>query len=422
MSERIIYHIDVNSAFLSWEAVFRLKFLGGRTDLRQIPSAIGGDSSQRHGIILAKSVPAKKYQIKTGESVAEARQKCPGLFIAPPNYGLYERCSGAFIKLLKEYTTEVEVYSIDEVYLDMTDTKQLYKDPVRTAFSIKNRIKEELGFTVNIGISSNKLLAKMASDFRKPDRVHTLFPEEIERKMWKLPVRDLFFVGRATEKKLEKLGIYTIGQLAGSDPEILKMHLNSHGETIWNFANGNDISLVNPEPEDNKGYGNSTTTSADITDAETAKLVLLALAETLGMRLRKDQAKIQVVSVTIKNNCFEQVSHQKNLSVPTYITREIYQASAKLLDEAWDLTPIRHLGIHTGKVTRDTGQRQLSFLEDIDYEKLERWDGTIDKIRARYGIDAVCRSVFLSAPNIDHLSGGVSREKRTVDYKKLKIS
>lgn len=421
MSERIIYHIDVNSAFLSWEAVFRLRFLGAGTDLRRIPSAIGGDISQRHGIILAKSIPAKAYRIKTGESIPEARQKCPHLTITPPNYGLYERCSKAFIDVLKEYTPSVEQYSIDEVYMDMTGMKKLYGNPVNAAFEIKDRIKKELGFTVNIGISSNKLLAKMASDFEKPDKVHTLFPEEIKKKMWKLPVSDLFFVGRASAGKLHKLGIYTIGQLAAADPELLRLHLKSHGEVIWNFANGRDFSIVEPDVIPNKGYGNSTTTPFDVTSASAARIVLLALAETLGMRIRKDGVKIQVVSIGIKNWDFTYVSHQMVLKNPTDITKEIYQAACKLFDERWDFTPIRHLGIHTGRVKDKEISRQLSLFEEEDFEKLEKWDQTIDGIRGRFGMDAVMRAAFLAVPSIDHLSGGVSREKRTVDYEMLKI-
>lgn len=421
MSERIIYHIDVNSAFLSWEAEFRLKFLGAKTDLREIPSAVGGDVKKRHGIILAKSIPAKKYNIKTGESLMDARRKYPNLLIVPPNYGLYEQCSRGMMNLLKEYTPVVEQYSIDEAYADMSGTVKLWGDPVKTAFDMKERIREELGFTVNIGISSNKLLAKMASDFKKPDRVHTLFPEEIKEKMWKLPVSDLFFVGRATSSKLIKLGIYTIGQLSQSDPEILRIHLKSHGEQIWNFANGRDFSLVDPIPPANKGYGNSTTISFDVRDASTAKLVLLALAETIGMRIRKDQVKIQIISVGIKDWEFAHASHQMVLDNPTNITREIYHAACMLFDELWDGTPIRHLGIHTGRVKEEGALRQLSLFDSADYGKLEAWDRTIDKIRGRWGMDSVKRSVFTAVPQIDHLSGGISREKRSADYEKMEI-
>lgn len=216
--KNIIFHVDVNSAFLSWEATYRLHHKGGTLDIRTVPSAVGGDMSMRHGIILAKSIPAKKYRITTGETILEAKRKCPNLLLVPPNYGMYEQCSKAFMEILKEYSDNVEQYSIDEAFVDMSETCHLFGSPVETANQIKDRVRNELGFTVNIGISSNKLLAKMASDFEKPDKVHTLYPEEMEEKMWSLPVSDLFFVGRATTKKLLNLGIMTIGELAKTDP------------------------------------------------------------------------------------------------------------------------------------------------------------------------------------------------------------
>ena len=421
MKESVIYHIDVNSAFLSWEAVYRLKFLGAQTDLREIPSAVGGSIQHRHGIILAKSIPAKAYHIQTGESVPEALKKCPDLVLVPPNYNLYETCSHAFLEILKRYSPDVEQYSIDEVYVDMTETCHLFGGPVEAAHQIRNAVKEELGFTVNVGVSSNKLLAKMASDFQKPDRVHTLFPEEIPEKMWPLPVGDLFLAGRASTKKLQKLGIQTIGQLADADPEILKLHLKSHGRVLWDFANGRDLSFVQADPEPNKGYGNSTTVSFDVEDVRTAKIVLMALAETVGMRLRKDHVKVRLVSVAIKDNQFRYMSHQKNLSNPTNVTKEICQAACSLFEEVWDGTPIRHLGLHTGRVESEDAIRQLSLFDPVDYEKLERRDRALDAIRGKYGIDTMKRAVFLEQTKIDHLSGGISRERRSVDYEQCKI-
>ena len=235
MFDNVIYHIDVNSAFLSWEAVYRIHHKGGKVDLREQVAAVGGDATMRHGIILAKSIPAKQFNIKTGESLMEAKQKCPDLIIVPPNYNLYEQCSAAFIRILREYSDTVEQYSIDEAFVDMTATYHLFGTPEETAYIIKDRIRDELGFTVNIGISTNKLLAKMASDFKKPDRVHTLYPYEIERKMWPLSVSDLFFVGRATTKKLFTMGIHTIGELAKCDAAWLRTILKKQGEVIWSF-------------------------------------------------------------------------------------------------------------------------------------------------------------------------------------------
>lgn len=421
LAARTIFHIDVNSAFLSWEAVYRMKHLGGKLDLRTIPSAVGGDITKRHGIILAKSIPAKRYKVQTGEPIVDALRKCPNLVLVPPNYELYEKSSQAFIAILRKYTDVVEQFSIDEVFADMTGLESLWGPPVMAANRIKDEIYETLGFTVNVGVSSNKLLSKMASDFEKPNLVHTLYPEEIEEKMWPLPVRDLFFVGAASERKLEKLGIRTIGELAQADVNVLRMVLKKHGEVIWNFANGRDVAVVAQEPMDNKGYGNSTTIAFDVTDAPTAKMILLSLAETVGRRLRRDGARVQVVAISIRFHDLSYASHQCVLMSPTNITQEISESAAKLFDELWDGTPIRHLGVHTGRVSREGNNRQLNLFDTVDYERLERLDKAVDDIRERFGMDAIRRASFLQQEKIDHMNGGVSREKRTVDYSKEKV-
>lgn len=421
MGRKVIFHIDVNSAFLSWEAVYRIRHLGGSLDLRTIPSAVGGDITKRHGIILAKSIPAKKYKIQTGEPVVDALRKCPQLVLVPPNYELYEKNSNAFMVILRKYSDVVEQYSIDEAFVDMTGTERLFGSPVVVANAIKDEIYQTLGFTVNVGVSSNKLLAKMASDFKKPNLVHTLFPEEVEKKMWPLPVRDLFFVGEASERKLHTLGIRTIGELATADVDMLRSVLKKHGEVIWNFANGRDVAIVEKEPVDNKGYGNSTTISFDVTDAQTAKMVLLSLAETVGRRLRRDGVRIEVVAISIRFYDLSYVSHQSVLKTATNITREIHEMACRLFDELWDGTPIRHLGVHTGRVVKEDTGRQLALFDDTDYEKLERLDRAIDSIRERFGADAIQRASFLKQERIDHMNGGISREKRTVDYRNEKV-
>lgn len=423
MEKRVIFHIDVNSAFLSWEAVYRLHFLGGSLDLREIPAAIGGDMAMRHGIILAKSLSAKKYGVHTGESIVEAMRKCPNLYLAPPNYGLYEQCSQAFMGILREYTPAVEPYSIDEAFMDVTESGGLFGEPVRLASEIKDRIYQDLGFTVNVGVSSNKLLAKMASDFKKPNLVHTLFPEEIPQKMWPLPVEELFLVGRATGRKLRTMGIRTIGELAATDIQVIRSNLKKPGEQIWNFANGIDPSPVQEEPLTNKGYGNSTTIAFDVKDAKTAMVVFLGLAETVCARLRRHGVKAELVSISIKDFELHTVSHQKVLPAPTNVTNEIYQAACQLFEELWDHKPIRHLGIHTGRLKADEAVRQMELFSDVDYEKWEKMDRLVDDIRGKFGMDAVKRASFLmdSHKEIDHLSGGISREKRSVDYSKVKI-
>lgn len=418
--KQIIFHIDVNSAFLSWEAVYRLAHKGGRLDLRRIPSAVGGDVALRHGIILAKSIPAKKYGIQTGEAVWEAKRKYPDLMLVPPNYGLYDQCSAALMELLWEYSDVVEQYSIDEAFVDMSGTCHLFGTPEETAGRIKDRVRGELGFTVNVGVSDNKLLAKMASDFKKPDRVHTLYRNEIQKKMWPLPVSELFFVGRATAAKLFSMGIRTIGELAAADPARLRSVLKKQGELIWGFANGIDLSPVLAQPPANKGYGNSTTTPYDVTDMETARLVLLALCETVSGRLRRDGVQARVVSVGIRYGDLSHVSHQKVLYSPTNLTVELYEAACQLFAELWNGQPVRYLGVHMGQAAGENEYRQLSFFDEIDYEKLIRLDRTMDAIRGRFGADAVMRAAFLGRP-VDHMSGGISREKRSVDYGKVEI-
>lgn len=422
--QRSIFHVDVNSAFLSWEAVYRLYHLGGRLDLRTVPSAVGGDQEKRHGIILAKSIPAKKYGIQTGEPVADAKRKCPDLVIVPPNYSLYHRSSTALIGILKRYTDRIEQFSIDEAFMDMTGCCS--KTPEDTAHELKDIVRRELGFTVNIGVASNKLLAKMASDFRKPDMVHTLWPDEIAAKMWPLPVRNLFYVGHASEQKLLKLGVHTIGDLAQTDPDILKAHMKGHGLLLYAYAHGIDDSPVVTDPPPNKGYGNSLTTPRDVYDAELAKTYLLSLAETVSARLRADNAKASVVSISIRDYNLAYCGHQMVLSEPTDLTIEIHTAACRLFSELWNGTPIRHLGIHTSCVSRD-GVRQYGMFEQIDYDKQRKAEAAVDALRKRFGTDSVMRACFLGSRNdpkrpwIDHMGGGISREKRTVNYDKENI-
>ncbi len=409
--DKIIFHVDVNSAFLSWEAVYRLAHKGGQQDLREDIDAVGGDIALRRGIILAKSIPAKQYGVKTGEAIWEAKRKCPGLVLVPPNYGLYEKCSAALMETLRGYSDVVEPYSIDEAFVDMSASCHLFGEPKEVAAQVKKRIRETLGFTVNIGVSSNKLLAKMASDFQKPDQVHTLYPKEVPEKMWPLPVSDLFFVGKATAEKLFSMGIRTIGDLAAADPAWLKRAFKKQGETLWGFANGLDFSPVLAQPAANKGYGNSMTTPYDVTDMEAADKVLLALCETLARRLRTDHVQAGVVSVGVRYCDFSHASHQKALYTPTSLTLELYQAACGLFRELWNGRPVRHLGVHTAGIKKGGMYRQSCFFDEVDYGKLFCLDKTIDAIRNGFGADAVMRATFLGQP-IDHMGGGVSREKR----------
>lgn len=404
MTRRLIFHIDVNSAYLSWEAVYRLQH-GASVDLRTIPSAVGGNPETRHGIILAKSIPAKKFKINTGETLFSARMKCPHLLIVSPNYSLYRQCSYALRELLQNYSPLIEQYSIDEFFLDFTGMEKLLGDPVKAAYDIKETVKNQLGFTVNIGISSNKLLAKMGSELEKPDKVHTLFPEEIPDKMWPLPVEELFGVGKATSRKLRNRGVRTIGDLAALKPEYLQHSLKSYGLLLWNYANGRNNSPV----RDNrtipvKGMGNSTTIPFDVEDSRTAHLVLLSLAESVGRRLRQAEFCAGLVSVSLKTNEFLSCSHQRKLHLPTDCTAVIHRTACSLFDELWKGEPIRHLGVRVAEHCRNDFYQPSLFSKNL--EKQRQIDRAVDAIRSKYGPEAVFRSAFLHS-GLNPMSGGV---------------
>ncbi len=400
--EPLIFHIDVNSAFLSWEAFYRINELGEDLDLRIIPSAIGGNQETRHGIILAKSTSAKKYGVQTGEPIVNALKKCPNLTIVPPNYPLYVRCSNSFMELLKVYAPVVEQYSIDEAFLDMTGTSKLYSDPIAFAHMLKDKIKNELGFTVNIGISRNKLLAKMASDFEKPDKVHTLFPEEIEEKLWPLPIGDLFFVGPSTAKKLINLGIHTIGDLANTDLDLIRSHLKKHGEIIWNYANGIDTYDIKKGQVSNKGYSHDITLPFDVTDSNTAKHFILSICETLAARIRGDKAYVGVIAISIVDNEFNQTSKQISLPASTDVTEQIYKEAAALFDSAWTGNPIRLLSVHTSKATNENYQ-QINMFDTEKYEKFSKLNSAIDAIRNKYGDKSIQRASLMNDKKRDSL-------------------
>jgi DNA polymerase-4 len=391
--EKTIFHIDVNSAFLSFEAVYRLQH-GATVDLRDIPSAVAGSQATRHGIILAKSIPAKKYGVKTGEAIWQAMQKCPNLFIVPPNYALYMCCHNSLVTLLKEYSDKVQVFSIDECFMDMTGSKIL-GEPLNVANRIRERIKQELGFTVSVGISTNKLLAKMGSELKKPNVVTTLFPSEISEKMWPLPVEEMYMVGRATAPKLRNMGINTIGDLAKCDIEILKYKFKSWGILLWNYANGiEDSNVTSSRREVIKGIGNSTTINFDVEDKKTAHQVLLALVETVGMRLRYEKLCCQVIAVSIRRaDDLTSYSHQMKIQSPTDSTTAIYGYCKILFNEAWKGEPIRHLGVRVSELS-PADYVQLSMFEK-DWYKEKKIDKAVDQIRLKFGPGSIIRSNFL---------------------------
>lgn len=409
---KIIMHIDVNSAFLSWQAAYN-KQIGIKVDLREIPSVVGGRQETRHGIVLAKSIPAKKFGIKTGESIMEARSKCKDLVIVPPNYGLYIKCHNALISLLKEYSPKISVFSIDECFLDYTGMEEHFGDPIEAAHEIKDRIYRELGFTVNIGISVNKLLAKQASEFQKPNRVHTLFPNEIKDKLWPLPVEELFMVGLKTKVKLNKIGIYTIGDLANSDYNLISSKFKSHGRLIYQYAWGIDYSNVkytNYIPF--KSVGNGSTLSFDVNDRQTAYKILLSLSETTTRRLRQVNMQCGVVSIGLKTSEFSYSSHQKKLLSPTNSTNEVYEVTKALFDELWDGSYIRYFNVRLSDlISNDI--TQLTIFDRNDRQKLEKLDKAVDFIRDKYGDKAVMRATFLHS-DLKSMLGGFGAEEYPV--------
>lgn len=387
---KLVFHVDVNSAFLSWEAARRVA--GGEADIRLIPSVIGGDREKRSGVVLAKSIPAKKFGIRTGEPIGMALRKCPDLFIAKPDFPLYEENSQKFMDICREYAPVVEKASIDECYLDMSGTQRIYPDPVALAHTIRSRIRDDLGFTVNVGIGENKLLAKMASDFEKPDKVHTLFLREMPQKMWPLPVGDLFTVGSATAEKLRRARIMTIGDLAHEDlARIQRIVGIKMGQHIHDYANGIDPSPVLGVPEEAKGYSISTTLEDDIKRATQAYPVLLALADSVTARMRRDGAKAYCIAVTIRDNAFKTRSHQRSLVSPTDISNEVYQISRELFDELWDgVTPLRLLGIAMTNITKEEAE-QFSLFRDEAKEKARKIDKARDALNAKFGSATVTR-------------------------------
>ena len=412
---RLIFHIDVNSAFLSWESARRVK--QGLSDLRDIPACIGGDPKKRTGIVVAKSIPAKKYGITTGEPVAMALRKCPELVIVKSDFELYIKCSRAFKEICASYAPVMESFSIDEVFLDMTGTSLIYPDPIKTAHEIKDKIRDELGFTVNVGISTNKLLAKMASDFEKPDKVHTLFPEEIPTKMWPLSVRDLLFLGKAFEKKLTEAGIRTIGDMAHvSESEIQALLGNKAGHQLHQYALGIDESPVKAKPEEAKGFSVETTFNDDIVSVEQVLPILLEQCDVVTTRMRRKGKKCTSVSVTFRTLDFKNKSHQTPLSNATDMTDEIFRNAKKLFTESWKGEPLRLIGVALTNLT-DESFEQLSLFEDNEKkERHRKLDATMDEIRQKFGNDKITRASIMNS------NSGIARKARAQMKNELEIS
>ncbi len=388
--ERQILHVDVNNAFLSWTAVEMIKN-GSHIDIREIPAIIGGDESKRSGIVLAKSMKAKEFGIKTADTIYQAKKKCPNLKIYSGNFQVYRKYSNQLYQLLLEYTDKIERFSIDECFLDMT--QYLMRDTlINKAKEIGKRIKNELGFTVNIGVAHNKLLAKMASDFEKPDKIHTLYESEIKEKMWPLPIADLFMLGRKTVPKLNNMQIKTIGELAKTDKFIIQNKFGKYGIMMWEYANGIDNTEVKYIKEKPKGIGNSITLPEDINNIEKLEEILLAVVEQVTYRLRRQKMLAKVVNVQLRNKNFVDISHQKKLPNLTDSTKEIYQNAKELLEQMYIKgNEIRLIGLRLDNLT-DKEEMQINLFDKKENEKQKKIDQTIDKLKEKYGYNSITRA------------------------------
>ena len=392
--ERQILHVDVNNAFLSWTAVDMLK-KGYPIDIRTIPSIIGGDEERRSGIVLAKSPIAKKFGIVTGEPIYFAKKKCNKIEVFPCNFEVFNDYSNKLYKLLLEYTDIIERFSIDECFLDLThylNGKKLED----VAKEINSRVEKELGFTVNVGVSSNKLLAKMASDFEKPNKVHTLYEYEIEDKMWQLPVSELFMIGKKTVPKLHNLRIKTIGDLAKADKEFIIKRFGKFGLTMWNYANGIDDSEVNNKFELPKSIGNSVTLPNDLKSLDEINKIVVALCEQVAFRLRHYNLIASTVNVQLRNKDFVDHSHQKQLKYETASTKEIIETAKEVLSEMYKGEAVRLVGVRVDNL-ESKDEVQISFFSNGSEQKQEKIDSVLDSLKSKYGYNSITRAGKLEA-------------------------
>ena len=377
-------HIDVNNAFLSWSAIDLIN-KGSKYDIRDSFSVIGGDESRRTGIVLAKSMKAKKLGIKTAETLYSARKKCSVIKVYPPNYEWYVKMSNSLFELISKYTPDIEVISIDECFVDYGKVQKLYGDPIEFAKKLKEEIYSTLGFTVNIGIANNKFCAKMASDFEKPNKIHTLFLNEIEKKLWPLPVDDLYGVGKSSSLKLHSLNINTAYDLAHIDINILIKYFKNQSQKLIDIANGIDDSEVVVTRDDPKCISNSITLEKDYVNKVEIFNVLSGIANNVAVSLRSQKKYAYVVAIIIKDKFFKTYSHQRKLKNPTNVTDEILKTVKELFEEVWDNNPIRLIGIRLDGLTENNNY-QVSLFENIeDIKTNQSLDSAIDLINKKYG-------------------------------------
>lgn len=409
--ERCILHADCNCFYASVEMLHR-------PETRHVPMAVGGSVERRHGIILAKNDLAKKCGVTTAEPLWTAKQKCPDLVIVPPNFPLYLTFSHRVKEIFSDYTDQIESFGIDEAWLDVTGSTTLFGSGTQIAQEIRTRIKRELGITVSVGVSWNKIFAKLGSDLKKPDAVTVIHPNNYRTAVWPLPISSLLFVGRATEKKLTELGIHTIGQLAQVPCDFLHAKLGKTGELLWAYANGLDRSPVSYHDERApiKSISNSTTTFRDIASPEDARLVFTVLAESVAARLREQGLYCRTVSVSTRSTTLKRAEHQCTLSRPTDSTRTVFQAAVSLFEQGYDWkTPLRSLGIQLSGLTSDSDPVQLDlFTDSQDVLRQSQLDHAVDRVRRRFGRSSVLRASVLRDPALTGIH--TDRQIQTVGF------
>ncbi len=398
MSDRIILHSDLNNFYASVECLYN-------PALRDKPVAVGGDAEKRHGIVLAKNYEAKKYGIQTGETLWQARRKCPNIVFVPPSYDLYLKYSRIAREIYSEYTDRVESFGLDECWLDVTGSAHLFGGGENIAGKIRERIKSELGVTASIGVSYNKIFAKLGSDMKKPDATTVITRENYQDTVWPLPASDLLFIGQATYTKLKRYGYNTIGRLANADPHLLKTFLGKNGVMLWQFANGLDLSPVSSADEKVliKSIGNSTTAPRDLISDQDIKITLLTLCESVAARLREQDFTCSTVQISIRDNQLASYTRQGGLLYPSCLCNEIFEKAYALYRANRPDRPVRSIGVRACRLTHRTSL-QLSFLPElVKRQEQERLERTIDALRSRFGFFALQRGVALMDKALSNL-------------------
>ena len=391
--ERSILHIDMNNFFASVECLYDPR-------LKDVPMAVGGSPESRHGIVLAKNMKAKAYGVQTAEALWQARQKCPNIVFVKPHFDRYKKYSDAARQIYLQYTDQVENFGLDECWLDVTGSRALFGTGEQIAEEIRNRIKDELGLTVSIGVSFNKIFAKLGSDYKKPDAVTVFSKENFRDKIWPIPAGDMLGVGPSTQEKLRKYGIHTIGQIAAMEPDRLGKLFGKMGYVLWQFAMGLDSSPVTCDGYEReiKSIGNSTTTPKDLVTDEDVRITLYVLCESVAERLRENGLSATGVQLELRNTHLERREHQRVVPFPICDSDSLFKTASSLYKEMHNRDPLRSIGVRAIKLTGDEGVQFSLYPEEARSRRRSELERTVDKLRERYGRDSLVRGVFFADP------------------------